>query len=91
MQRQPSFFYTDQQDQQREATKQAFIRQITGQGQGAPQNYGQGMAQGINSIAGGLALRNHNRGPFPEAPGGAKPGLAQGLMNFFGKGSGGLY
>lgn len=83
----PSFFFNN--PSSRDLQKQAIIQQITGQG--TPQSYGRGVAQGINSIAGGFALRNHNRGPFPDAPGGAKPGFAQGLMNFFGAGGGGLF
>lgn len=75
----------------RDMRKQAIIQQITGQGAPNPTSAGQGAMQGLNSVLGGFALRNHNRGPFPDAPGGARPGFAQGLMNFFGKGGGGLY
>lgn len=71
--------------------KQAIIAQITGQGQAAPQTVGQGIGQGMNSLMGGFALRNHNQGAFPDAPGGIKPSFGQGLMNFFGFGGGGLY
>lgn len=74
-----------------EARKQAIIAQIMGTGQAAPTSVGQGAIQAASSIAGGFALRNHNRGPFPDAPGGAQPRLAQGLMNFFGRSNGGLY
>lgn len=75
----------------RDQRKQAIIQQIMGQGAPQPTNIGQGIGRGVNSLMGGLALRNHNRGPFPDAPGGAKPNPLQGLMNFFGKGGGGLY
>lgn len=75
----------------RDQRKQAIIAQISGQGAPAPTSMGQGALQGLNSIAGGFALRNHNRGPFPDAPGGAKPSMLQGLMNFFGRGGGGLF
>lgn len=71
--------------------RQAIIAQIMGQGQAVPQTVGQGIGQGVNSLMGGFALRNHNRGPFPDAPGGAQPNMMQGLMNFFGRGGGGLY
>lgn len=74
----------------RDLRKQALMQQIMGQGAPSPTSPGQGMMQGLNSIAGGLGMRAHNRGPFPDAPGGAKPNFMQGLMNFFGKG-GGLY
>lgn len=75
----------------RDLRKQMLMRQIMGQGAPNPTSAGQGMMNGLNSIAGGLAMRNHNRGPFPGAPGGGKPNFMQGLMNFFGKGGGGLY
>lgn len=71
--------------------RQMLIRMITQQGAPNPTNQTQGLMNGLNSVMGGLALRNHNRGPFPDAPGGAKPNFMQGLMNFFGKGGGGLY
>jgi hypothetical protein len=71
--------------------KQAIIAMMTGQGAPSPTTMGQGAMQGASSIAGGLALRNHNRGPFPDAPGEARPSFMQGLMNFFGRGGGGLY
>lgn len=70
--------------------RQMLMRQIMGQGAPQPTNQTQGLMQGLNSIAGGFGMRNHNRGQFPGAPGG-KPNFMQGLMNFFGKGGGGLY
>lgn len=69
-----------------DARKQALIQQIMGQG--APQSTGQGAMQGLQSMLGGLQLRQHNKGPFPQAPGGATPSFATGLMNMFGKGGG---
>lgn len=71
--------------------KQAIIAKIMGQGAPAPQDAATGAMQGLNSMFGGFQLRNQNRGAFPDAPGGAKPNFAQGLMNFFGGGSGGLF
>lgn len=71
--------------------RQMLMRLITQQGAPNPTTQTQGLMNGLNSIAGGFAMRNHNRGPFPAAPGGAKPNFMQGLMNFFGKGGGGLY
>lgn len=71
-----------------EQQKQALMQKMTGQ---QPQNIGQGFA----SIADGLRLRQLNnsmpQNQFPTAPGGASPSLGQGLMNFFGKRSGGLF
>lgn len=75
---------------EKDQRKQAIIAQIMGQGAPNPTSAGQGMAQGLSSVIGGLAMRNHNRGAFPAAPGGAKPSFQQGLMNFFGMGGGGL-
>lgn len=75
----------------REARKQALIAQITGHGAPAPQSTAQGVVQGLGSIVDGFALRNLNRGPFPDAPGGAQPGFFQGLANFFRRDTGGLY
>jgi hypothetical protein len=74
----------------RDQRKQAIIQQIMGQGAPAPQNVGQGVGQGLNSLMGGFALQKHNQGAFPTAPGGKKPGFMSGLMNMFGN-NGGLY
>lgn len=71
--------------------RQMLIRQIMGQGAPNPTTRTQGMMNGLNSLMSGFALRAHDRGPFPQAPGGAKPNFLQGLMNFFGRGGGGLY
>lgn len=76
---------------QQQQQKQAIMAQIMGQDAPAPNSVGQGAMQGLNSVMHGFALRNHNRGPFPDAPGGMKPGFAQGLMNFFGRGGGELF
>lgn len=84
----PFIFNAPSNDQDRR--KQAIIAQITGQGQPAPMNAGQGAVQGANSLLGGFQMRQHNRGPFPDMPGGGAPNPMQGLMNFFGRG-GGLY
>lgn len=75
----------------KDARKQAIIAQIMGQGAPAPQSPGQGAAQGLNSIMGGLALRKQNQGAFPTVPGGTAPSFGQGLMNLFGLTHGGLY
>jgi hypothetical protein len=84
------FIFNGQSDG-KDARKQALIAQIMGQGAPAPQTPGQGAAQGMSAVMNGFALRNQNRGAFPDAPGGAKPSFSQGLMNFFGLGGGGLY
>lgn len=69
--------------------KQAIISMITGGG-AQPTTAGQGMTQGLSSMMGGLMLRQHNKGAFPAAPGGQKPGLATGIRNLFGN-NGGLF
>jgi hypothetical protein len=68
--------------------KQAIIQQIMGNGAPAPSNMGQGMAHGANSLMAGLALRKHNQGAFPAAPGGGKANFLTGLMNMFGNNGG---
>lgn len=73
----------------RDQQRQAIISQIMGHG-AQPQGVAQGAVQGLNSMMGGLALRKHDQGPFPSAPGGGRANPMQGLMNFFGRG-GGLY
>lgn len=75
----------------RDMRKQAIIQQITGEGAPAPTSVGQGAVQAANSILNGFALRQHNRGPFPDMPGGGKPRFLAGLANMFGGGRGGLY
>lgn len=84
------FIFNSQQNP-RDQRKQAIISQIMGQGAPQPMNAGQGAMNGLNSVMGGFALRNHKQGAFPTAPGGGQPGIMQGLMNFFGRGGGGLY
>lgn len=71
-------------------SREALVQKVAGGGQPAPQTAAQGAIQGATSIVNGLALRQHDRGPFPEMPGGGQPGFFQGLANMFGRG-GGLY
>lgn len=75
-------------DQRREQIQQQFAQQILGQ---TPTTTAGGMGQ----LAAGLAMwRQHQQdqpqNQFPDAPGGAQPGLMTRIGNFFGN-NGGLY
>lgn len=82
-------------DLARDQRKRALMAQILGPQmqapQPAPQNTAQGVVQGLGSIADGFAQRYAAKGPFPDAPGGAKPSFLQGLSNVFGLNKVGLY
>lgn len=86
-----SFIFNQPRHTDRDLRKEAIIQQITGHGQPAPTNPTQGAIQGLTSLMGGFALRNHNQGPFPQAPEGGQIKPLQGLMNFFLGPRGGLF
>lgn len=75
---------------QRNMRKEAIMQQIMGTGSPQAVSPGQGAVQGLNSVLGGLAMRQHNQGAFPEMPGGGQPGFAQAFRNLFGS-NGGLF
>jgi hypothetical protein len=64
-------------------SKQAIMQQIMGGGTPAPTTSAQGAMRAMNSVLGGVAMRNYNMGPFPDAPGGRQPGFGQDIMNAF--------
>jgi len=84
-------FNSPQRATDRDRRREAIIQQIMGQGAPAPATATQGAMQGLGSLMAGFALRNHDLGPFPQAPAGGQISPFQGLINFFGGPRGGLY
>lgn len=76
-------------EQKRQQMAQSFAQQMIGQ---PAQNTAQGLGQLAAGIGLGLSKYVQGGSQFPTAPGGAQPGLASALSNFFtGRNNGGLY
>ncbi|SOC94013.1 hypothetical protein SAMN05216358_4213 [Rhizobium sp. AN5] len=76
-------------EQKRQQMAQSFAQQMIGQ---PAQNTAQGLGQLAAGIGLGLSKYAQAGSQFPAAPGGAQPGLASALSNFFtNRNSGGLY
>lgn len=73
------------------ARREAIMQRVAQTGAPTPQTVGDGVGQALSSLGAGLELRQHNRGPFPEMPGGGRPGVFRGLANMFNISTGGLY